>query len=405
MSTDYGKFNGWENWQPNYISGNTLWLDGKDESNIVKDGSENVSGWKNKKEDFSVYIPDDPLFGTTDAGSVISTTNVENNNTYIFDGSLGINLLMRDKTYAGGAGAITPEFNINDIYKMTFDVWIDSDANHTHIAIRERDVSYRDLSGFGVIRGNGWVTMDLEWKANSAYDYFRFYPSNNGTSAYNGADSGDKFKIRNLTYFYNKGFGMYAIANQPIYTPSSNSITFNGIDQFLNASQWLSEYSEDTQGELIILFKRINVTKQTYIFSYGDSSASNNALLFDHASTGAGTLPNDIRVFTSDSGSTVNAVGSDSNDIDNKIISWSSNESTWKIFKNGNELPLTNVGSNNGFWFNNIIGDKLVIGTWAGSIDTYGNVDVSEIIYYNRQLSNKERKAVFHYLNTKYSIY
>ena len=35
----------------------------------------------------------------------------------------------------------------------------------------------------------------------------------------------------------------------------------------------------------------------------------------------------------------------------------------------------------------------------------YGSTSIKEIIYYNRQLTNRERKAVFHYLNTKYSIY
>ena len=48
MSTDYGKFNGWENWQPNYINGNTLWLDGKDESNFLLTGSTDITIWYDK---------------------------------------------------------------------------------------------------------------------------------------------------------------------------------------------------------------------------------------------------------------------------------------------------------------------------------------------------------------------
>ena len=404
MSVYGGKYLGWNNWNPNNISGNTLWLDGGDtEESVIIRTDEDVIAWRDKSNvnytieyssDFSVDVDgwtNGGSFGTLDANidniggenDTLKWTNTATNGVHH----------PHHQTY---------QYSLNKISKVTLDVYIPSGqttngfwAFDTFNSIGQGD--YRSTENKPLILEQ-WNTISFKHVFTSTA--LRLRLSTDELTSY--AADGDVAYFKNIKVETTNGndFIQTTLTEQPSYSAGTISFIAANLTNLYNND--LSWCIDDTEGEWIVVGTHPLSTTQNGWINFAESTT----VSWDSPvwSDGGGGFSEEIRIEANRVRVNAGTLG----DGEKKIVSHSSNGSNYKLVVNNKNITISMFsGTDDGAWHGNITDSHDIIGLFAilRSTPIYYTGTLSEIIYYNRQLTNKEREAIFHYLNTKYSIY
>ena len=398
MGTNYGQFNGnWLDYKPSWISDCGLWLDGSD-SAYLSIQSARILNWYDK-------------------------SNLTYTLTYTTDFSAGTN-----GWWAGGVGVtITGAETANgESDWLKCDDGTDTSLHHAVRLNQFLDLTLVRISGTyfvpnesnldGLYAGNGnnvqgYGISDFEKGKTKTFSVIAPSNDNNdlsvGVTSGTGNYTGDNnlFYIKNITRERLEGSHTYQVTfnSRPSIAVSTGQVAFDGSDDFLEFDDYAIDYDTDTQGELITVFKTHTADTHAYFLGFESGSEYHYFGIRD-STTRRLTVWN-----YKDSGTDIQVRGSTALANDTFYISSiSSNGSVYRMFLNGVEESSYEElsGTNNGDWTNDIgTLDTMQIGRFTATSTAYEPLKLFENIYYHRQLTDKERRAVFNYLNTKYGIY
>jgi len=352
---------------PSKVSGLTLWLDDpagvfNGINNIIEDGSNNVSGWLSKDGDYLLGAE----FATTWQNG---STGFD---TFTAQGTDGFDAV---KTTASGVDGAVVNANQNvtagEVYRYSFDLTINS------------------LSG-----GDGNINLDVQGDAvpaggRSTIDTFTTSGAKSGSLIISTTDTTARtaftcnnnvlanFEVRNFTI--KKLSGNHFVQTTAVDQPnrSGSEITFDGATEFLDGSLNVSNFDSDTAGELILVVDPLSsLATSPFFFSMSDANTNNDRMLFGSDVTDWQLLHDPGAGNTVDFGANSTGV---------KIHSYTSNGSVYQHFLNGVNDPVTS-GTDDGNWFDALgVGkDSLGLGGIIQSSQTFYNISLRSILYYNR---------------------
>lgn len=185
--------------------------------------------------------------------------------------------------------------------------------------------------------------------------------------------------------------------NQPTFQANAingkPAVRFDGTDDFLSMT---SGFADFTQGMTVfVVAKPTAVKAYARLFDFGNGMASSNVLMFRSASTDSLSFHS----YTGGSLST-NLTATGMLDLNQShVFGYHQSGTTGKIYKDGRVVQTgTAAAIQNTSRGNNYLAKS----NWTG--DEYFQGDISEVVIFNRALTESERAQVERYLEDKYSL-